>query len=122
MNDIGEASYEERGLRSTGDDTEISSEPKNMSCRATPQGRSFHSQSRAWQARYICMGRTHSGKEHGGDQVEQRQVRRVGWVPVGEHKGAAIGFHQRPRFPLVCPRLLWPSLTRNVTVSSLLLR
>ena len=52
MNDIGEASYEERGLRSTGDDTEISSEPKNMSC----VGVAVPSTARAWQARYICMG------------------------------------------------------------------
>ena len=51
MNDIGEASYEERGLRSTGDDTENSSEPKKMSC--VGAGSSFLSQS---MARYICMG------------------------------------------------------------------
>ena len=60
MNDIGEASYEERGPRSTGDDTEVVSEPKNMSWCGVRAPQPEHGE-------VHLHGRTHSGKEHGGE-------------------------------------------------------
>ena len=48
---------------------------------------------------------------------EDRQMLWVGWVGGFGIKAPPLAF-TRPWFPLVCPRLLWPSLTRNVTVCS----